>query len=76
MTRYDHVIFRQPRVSAMDIPISIRLDDDTRHELEQQARSRRARIRDASSRVAGHVAQSAEGRAFYEDWGTPNSETR
>ena len=32
---------------------------------------RRARIRAASEHVAAHVAGSVEGRAFYEDWGTP-----
>ena len=78
----------------MGVPISIRLDDDVRHELEGQAQSRgiglgtllrelatqaarearRARIRGASEAVAHHVAGSAEGRAFYESWGTPNAD--
>jgi GNAT superfamily N-acetyltransferase len=73
------------------VPISIRLDDDIRDELEAQARSqgiglatllrdlatraareaKRKRIREASEAVAHHVAGSAEGRTFYEDWGTP-----
>ncbi len=75
----------------MGAPISIRLDDDVRDELEAQARRdgvglsaplrevatraardvRRARIRAASEHVAAHVAGSAEGRTFHEDWGTP-----
>lgn len=75
----------------MGVPISIRLDDDVRDELEVQARSqgiglatllrdlatraareaRRARIRQASEAVARHVVGSADGQAFYEDWGTP-----
>ena len=78
----------------MGVPISIRLDDDVRSELEDQAQSRgiglatllrelatqaardarRARIREASSAVATHVAGSAEARAFYESWGTPNAD--
>ena len=78
----------------MGVPISIRLDDDVRDELEMQARSqgvglatllrdlatrtaheaRRARIRQASETVARRVAGSAEGHAFYEDWGTPRAD--
>ena len=78
----------------MGVPISIRLDDDVRHELEGQAQSRgiglgtllrelatqaarkaqRSRIRSASEAVGHHVAQSTDGRAFYESWGTPNAE--
>ncbi len=78
----------------MGAPISIRLDDDVRDELEAQARqngvglstllrevatraardARRARIREASARVAAHVAGSSEGRRFYEDWGTPHAD--
>jgi hypothetical protein len=77
----------------MGVPISIRLDDDVRDELEAQARSRgvglatllrdlatqaarearKARIREASARVGAYVAGAAEGRAFYEDWGTPRA---
>ena len=73
----------------MTAPISIRLDDDVRAELEEQARvrgttlaklirdlatatareARRDRIRLASAAVGAHVAASAEGRAFYEQWG-------
>jgi hypothetical protein len=73
------------------MPISIRLNDDVRDELEAQARAsgidlatllrdlatraardaRRARIAEASARVGRHVAMSADGRAFYEEWGTP-----
>ncbi len=78
----------------MGVPISIRLDDDVRYELEVQARgrgiglgtllrelatqaardSRRARIRSGSEAVGRHVAGSAEAGAFYETWGTPNSD--
>jgi hypothetical protein len=78
----------------MGVPISIRLDDDVRDELEAQARSRgiglatllrdlateaaraarRARIRQASAVIGAHVSTSAEGGAFYEDWGTPLSD--
>ena len=78
----------------MGVPISIRLDDDVRDELEAQARgqgiglatllrdlatraareARRARIRQASETVAHHVTTSAEGRAFYDDWGTPRAD--
>ncbi len=78
----------------MGVPISVRLDDDVRDELEAQARARgvglstlvrelataaarearRARIREASAEVGRHVAGSAEGRAFYEGWGTPRGD--
>lgn len=78
----------------MGVPVSIRLDDDVRDELETQARSRgiglatllrdlattaarearRARIRQASAAVGIHAAASAEGRALYEDWGTPRAD--
>lgn len=78
----------------MSVPISIRLDDDVRDELEAEARSRgiglatllrdlateaarearRTRIRKASAAVGEHVANSAEGRAFYEEWGTPHAD--
>ena len=78
----------------MGIPISIRLDDDVRAELEAQARARgiglssllrevataaaqearRNRIRQASALIGEHVATSAEGRAFYEEWGTPRAD--
>jgi hypothetical protein len=80
----------------MGVPISIRLDDDVRDELEVQARARgiglatllrdlatgaarearRARIRQASAAVGGHVATSAERQAFYEEWGTPRADAR
>ena len=45
-------------------------------ELATQAarEARRRRIRDASEAVGQHVAGSAEGRAFYEEWGTPNAD--
>jgi GNAT superfamily N-acetyltransferase len=78
----------------MGLPISIRLDDDVRDELETQARARgiglatllrdlateaarqarRARIRQASAAVGSHAAASAEGQAFYQDWGTPRAD--
>lgn len=78
----------------MGVPISIRLDDDIRHELEGQAseqgiglatllrdlatraarESRRARIREASARVAATASSSPDGRDFYEGWGTPRVE--
>lgn len=78
----------------MGLPISIRLDDDVRDELEAQARSRgiglatllrdlateaarearRTRVREASAAVGAHVATSAPGQAFYEDWGTPRAD--
>lgn len=35
--------------------------------------TRRQRIREASARIGETVATSAEARAFYEDWGTPNA---
>jgi GNAT superfamily N-acetyltransferase len=80
----------------MGVPISIRLDDGVRDELEAQARARgiglatllrdlateaarearRARIRQASAAVGAHVAISAEGQAFYEEWGTPRADAR
>jgi hypothetical protein len=78
----------------MGVPISIRLDDDIRDELEAQARSRgiglstllrdlateaargerRMRIRLASATIGVHISSSAEGRAFYEEWGAPGAE--
>jgi len=78
----------------MGAPISIRLDDDVRDELETQARTRgidlatllrelateaarqarRARIRQASATIGAHVATSAEGQAFYDEWGTPRAD--
>jgi hypothetical protein len=78
----------------MGVPISIRLDDDVRQELETQARSRgvglatllrdlateaaraarRTRIRQASAAIGAHVASSADGQAFYEEWGTPGAD--
>ncbi len=78
----------------MGVPISIRLDDDVRDELESQARARgiglatllrdvatdaarnarRERIRKASERVGSHIIGSAEGKAFYEEWGTPHAD--
>jgi len=78
----------------MGVPISIRLDDDVREELEAQARSRgvglatllrdlateaarearRRRVHAASAKIGQHVKTSAEGRAFYEEWGTPRTD--
>ena len=78
----------------MGVPISIRLDDDVRDELEAQAKARgiglatflrdlasdaarqarRARIRAASGAIGAHVAASADGSAFYEEWGTPRAD--
>lgn len=78
----------------MGVPISLRLDDDVRDELEAQARARgvglatllrdlattaarearRTRIREASAAVGGNIANSAEGKALYEDWGTPHAD--
>jgi GNAT superfamily N-acetyltransferase len=80
----------------MSAPISIRLDDDVRDQLEAEARSRgiglatllrevataaardakRARIRRASAAVAAHIAASAEGQAFYDEWGMPRADAR
>ena len=36
--------------------------------------ARRARIREASAEVGRRVGASAEGRAFYEGWGTPRGD--
>jgi GNAT superfamily N-acetyltransferase len=78
----------------MGAPISIRLDDDVRDELDAQARARgiglatllrelatraarearRRRIRLDSTKVAGHASASADGQAFYEEWGTPRTD--
>jgi GNAT superfamily N-acetyltransferase len=78
----------------MSFPISIRLDDDVRDELEAQARSRgiglatllrdlaseaarearRTRIHQASAAIGARLGTSAEGRAFYEGWGTPHAD--
>ncbi len=78
----------------MGLPISIRLDEDVRDELEGQARAggielatllrdlattaareaRRTRIREASAVIGNQVATSAEGQAFYEDWGMPRAD--
>ena len=35
---------------------------------------RRARIRAQSAAVGRYVAEHAEARAFYEDWGTPSTD--
>ncbi len=68
----------------MGVPISIRLDDDIRDELEAQARgvglstlvrelataweARRVRMHEASAKVGRLVVVSARGQAFYEEW--------
>jgi len=39
-------------------------------------RVRRERIRAQSRAVGAYVASSPEGRAFYEDWGTPSAEDK
>ncbi|WP_288048191.1 hypothetical protein [Acidiphilium sp.] len=36
--------------------------------------SRRARIREASAAIGARIAASAEGQAFYEEWGTPRAD--
>jgi hypothetical protein len=74
-------------------PVSIRLDDQVRAALTEEAdargiglssyirqlveaearRLRRARIRAASEVVGKHIAESAESRAFFKDWGTPST---
>ena len=78
----------------MGVPISVRLDDDVRRELEERAHSqgiglatllrdlatqaareaRRARIHEASKAVADRMRASPDGQAFYDAWGTPNSD--
>lgn len=42
--------------------------------VNEARRVRRERIRAQSHAVGSYVASSPEGRAFYEDWGTPNSD--
>lgn len=78
----------------MGLPISVRLDDAVRAELEAQAQARgiglatllrelatkaahearRVRIRQESAAVGAHVAASAEGQAFYAEWGAPHAD--
>lgn len=41
---------------------------------KEAIRIRRERIRAQSRAVAEYVASNDEARAFYDDWGTPNSE--
>ena len=43
---------------------------------EAAREARRARIRPASAAIGAHVATSAEGQAFYEEWGTPRADAR
>lgn len=94
MVDYIGVVTAQITEGAVGVPISIRLDDDVRAELDAQASSRgvglatllrdlatkaarearRSRIRAASADVGAHVAASAEGRTFYEEWGTPRAD--
>jgi hypothetical protein len=78
----------------MGVPISIRLDDDVREELEAQAQSRgiglatllrdvatraardarKARIRQASEAIGDRVASSPDGRALYDEIGSPTTD--
>ncbi len=66
----------------MGVPISIRVDDEIREELEmlrdlvtEAARqAKRARIRQASAAIGAHVAASQDAQAFYEEWGTPRAD--
>jgi hypothetical protein len=80
----------------MSVPISVRLDEDVRDELEIEARARgvglatllrdlakeaarearRTRIRHASAAIGALVETSAEGRTFYEQWGTRQREPK
>ncbi len=39
---------------------------------EDAERIQKARIREQSERVGRYVAESAEGKTFYADWGTPS----
>ena len=39
---------------------------------EDAERIQKARIREQSERVGRYLAESAEGRSFYADWGTPS----
>ncbi len=73
-------------------PISIRLDDDVRTELERQAEARgiglATLLRDLATVAArearrkrihsdsAQVAASADARAFYAEWGTPHTDVR
>jgi DNA-binding protein YbaB len=67
---------------VMGVPISIRVDDEIREELEmlrdlvtEAARqAKRARIRQASAAIGAHVAASQDAQAFYEEWGTPRAD--
>jgi len=36
--------------------------------------AQRTRIREASAAIGARLATSPEGRAFYEDWGTPHAD--
>jgi predicted transcriptional regulator len=44
--------------------------------IETAARLRRERIRAQSRAVGEYVAESAEGAAFYDEWGTPRFEDK
>jgi GNAT superfamily N-acetyltransferase len=46
------------------------------HDLATEAarEARRIRIRQAGAAIGTHVATSAEGQAFYEEWGTPHAD--
>jgi hypothetical protein len=74
----------------MGVPISIRLDDDVRDELEAQARLRgvglatllrdlatqaaRQARRDRIRQASEKIAGTQAAKAFYEDWGTPGAD--
>jgi len=74
----------------MGVPISIRLDDDVRDELEAQARLRgvglatllrdlatqaaRQARRDRIRQASEKIARTPAAKAFYEDWGTPGAD--
>ena len=73
-------------------PISIRLDDDVRTELERQAEARgiglATLLRDLATAAArearrkrihrdsAQVATSVDAQTFYADWGTPRTDVR
>ena len=41
---------------------------------EAAREARRTRVREASATIGVHVATSAQGCAFYEEWGTPRAD--
>ena len=42
--------------------------------VDEARRVRRKRIREQSRAVGKYLASSAEGRSFYEEWGTPTAD--